>query len=98
MIIELTDGYYIEIDEYNHTLKRKYVGKDKDGVDKIQEKVYGFYNKLSGAVEGFIKHNQLAKSPYKVASLREYVKNIEELNKIAICDITSVLKGVQSKA
>lgn len=98
MIIELTDGYYIEIDEYNHTLKRKYVGKDKDGVDKIQEKVYGFYNKLSGAVEGFIKHNQLAKSPYKVASLREYVKNIEELNKTAICDITSVLEGVQSKA
>lgn len=93
MIIELTDGYYIEIDEYNHTLKRKYVGKDKDGVDKIQEKVYGFYNKLSGAVEGFIKHNQLAKSPYKVASLREYVKNIEELNKIAVLDIIACFKG-----
>jgi hypothetical protein len=93
MIIELTDGYYIEIDEYNHTLKRKYVGKDKDGVDKIQEKVYGFYNNLGGAVEGFIKHNQLAKSPYKVTSLREYVKNIEEINKIAVSDIIACLKG-----
>ena len=31
MQINLTDEYYIEIDEFNHTLKRKYAGKTKDG-------------------------------------------------------------------
>lgn len=29
--IELIDGYFIEVDELNHTLKQRYQGETKDG-------------------------------------------------------------------
>lgn len=28
-IVELINDYFIEIDTYNHTLKKRYIGKDK---------------------------------------------------------------------
>ena len=31
--IELREGYFIEVDEMNATLKQRYIGKDKNGND-----------------------------------------------------------------
>ena len=32
--ILLIDDYFVEVDAYNHTLKKKYMGKDKKTGDK----------------------------------------------------------------
>ena len=35
--IELINGYFIEVDELNHTLKQRYQGETKDGEKKPAE-------------------------------------------------------------
>lgn len=34
--IELVDGYFIEVDELNHTLKQRYQGETKDGEKSLR--------------------------------------------------------------
>lgn len=92
MQINLNNEYYIEIDEFNHTLKKRYTGKTKDGVEKETEKVIGYYGNLKSAVEGFIKRNQLDSMAYTSLNMREYVKMVEEVNKEAVRAIMSVLE------
>lgn len=41
--IELINDYYIEVDELNHTLKQRYMGKNKDGVEKECERIIGYF-------------------------------------------------------
>lgn len=91
MQINLSKSYYIEIDEFNHTLKQRYTGKTKDGEDKESVKVIGYYGSLKNAVEGFIKHNQIDSMSYASLNMREYVKMAEEVNKKAVNDIMSLL-------
>lgn len=37
--IELINGYFIEVDELNHTLKQRYQGETKDGEKKPAERI-----------------------------------------------------------
>lgn len=94
MEINLANGYYIEIDEFNHTLKRKYAGKTKDGEEKECVKVIGYYGSLKNAVEGFIKHNQIDSMAYTSLNMREYVKIVDQINKDAVRAITSVWEQI----
>ena len=41
--IELLDDYFIDVDELNHTLKKRYVGEDKKGNKKDAEKIIGYF-------------------------------------------------------
>lgn len=91
MQITLTNGYYIEIDELNHTLKQEYVGKDKDGNSKVAVRVVGYYGKLEHAIKRFLQCNQIGIIGQKSVSMKEYVKMVEDINKKAVNDIMSVL-------
>jgi uncharacterized phage protein (TIGR01671 family) len=31
LVVELQDGYFVEIDSLNHTLRQRYAGQDKNG-------------------------------------------------------------------
>lgn len=94
MQISLANGYYIDVDEFNYTLKRKYAGKSKDGEEKECVKVIGYYGSLKNAVEGFIKHNQIDAMAYTSLNMREYVKIVDQINKDAVRAITSVLEQI----
>ncbi|MFR5554870.1 MAG: hypothetical protein ACLTK4_15940 [Roseburia intestinalis] len=34
LTVELQNGYFVEIDPLNHTLRQRYAGQDKDGNEK----------------------------------------------------------------
>ena len=34
LAVEMQDGYFVEIDSLNHTLRQRYAGQDKDGNEK----------------------------------------------------------------
>lgn len=55
MKIILTDGYFIESDNYNLILKRKrtYTGKDKKEKTKIED--VGYYGNLKHTISAFLK-------------------------------------------
>lgn len=91
MRVNLTNGYYIEIDTMNYTLMQKYIGKDKSGNPKEAVRVLGYFTTLKGAVDKYLKAHQLDEMADTSMEMEEYVKKVEEINKTAVQAIDSVL-------
>ena len=81
--IELKNGYYIEIDAMNYTLKQRYTGTAKSGDKKEYERVCGYFGKIRTAIEKYIFLVQLDVTDGERLSMQEYVKTIEQVDKIA---------------
>jgi hypothetical protein len=79
--IELRDGYFIEVDEMNATLKQKYIGKDKNGNEKEAEKISGYYSKPTDAMERFVVLNRTDKMDGMELSISEYVNELKKADK-----------------
>ena len=76
--IELLDDYFIEIDEYNHTLKKRYIGEEKKTGKKVQkEKIIGYYRDVIGCVERCLRLICLEETNGAVISMREYAEASE---------------------
>lgn len=82
--IELRDGYFIEVDDMNATLKKRYIGKSKDGVEKEGVKTIGYYPKPIDAIERFICLNRLDKMDGMELSISEYVNELKKADKEVI--------------
>ena len=54
--IELTAGYFVEQDELNCTLKKRYMGTDKKtGEKKPAEKTIGYYKTVQDCLERIVR-------------------------------------------
>lgn len=93
MKIELINGYYIEVDALNYTLRQRYEGKTKDGQPKESERVIGYYGKFEEAVRSFLKRNQLDCMADMSMDLDTYVKSIAECNLNAVQTIQKAWEG-----
>ena len=91
MGIELSNGYYIEIDPMNFTLKKRYKGTNKSGEEIDAEKVCGYFSDVDGAIEKFVKLNQIDYLPRTSISLDEYIEIMHKANEEAVRGIKSVL-------
>lgn len=89
VIVELIEGYFVEIDSLNHTLKKRYIGKNKNtGEDKQSEKIIGYYKNLPDCIERLVRlipidendNTAITLSEYAEASERAF-KRVEELSK-----------------
>ena len=93
--IELQDGYFIEVDPLNCTLRQKYSGKTKDGEEKESVRTPGYYGSIRQAVDRYIILSQLDFMDGMSIDLKEYVDLIERLNKSAVQRIESAIGGVR---
>ena len=75
--IELLDDYFIDVDELNHTLKKRYVGEDKKGNKKDAEKTIGYFPDTKACVERIVRLIPLDENDGAVISLREYAEMAE---------------------
>lgn len=80
MIIKLKYDYFIEVDEYNFTLKSKRIGKK---TNKETFKTHGYYPRLESALKGYIKHATLDINDGYVLELQELLEKIK-----TVCDET----------
>ena len=76
--IELLDDYFIDVDELNHTLKKRYVGEDKKGNKKDAEKIIGYFADTKACVERIVRLIPLDENDGAVISLREYAEMAEK--------------------
>lgn len=97
MQIQLINGYYIERDKRNYTLKQKYWGKTKDGGTKEAVKICGHHQNLESAIEDFLTINQVSEMSKLSLDLIEYARMIEESNRNAVRAIQSVIEGSMKK-
>ena len=82
--IELKNGYFIEVDDLNSTLKQRYIGKTKNGEDKECEKIIGYFNKPIDALERFVRLNRLDAMEGMKLSLDEYVEALKKADREVI--------------
>ena len=88
--IKLQDGYFIEIDPLNYTLRQRYSRKTKDGESKESVRTHGYYGSIRQA-DRYITLSQLDFMDGMSIDLKEYVDLIERLNTSAVQRIESAI-------
>lgn len=78
LTIEIINDYFIEVDELNHTLKKRYMGKTKDGIEKQTEKTIGHYKNVQDCLERIVRLIPLDENDGAVISMREYAEQAEK--------------------
>ena len=86
-MIKLTNGYFLDIDDMNVTLKQKKVRKDEEGNKKEYEVTHGYFSTIEGAVRRCIKLNQIDLLPEEAMQMEEYIKSINRINENAVSDV-----------
>lgn len=93
MQISLINGYYIEVNNRNFTLRQKYLGTSKDGAKKEYSKIISHCGSLEQALETFLRMNQISQDSKLAFDLMEYVNFVVQSNKEAVQALKSVLEG-----
>lgn len=76
--IELIDGYFIEVDELNYTLKQGYQGTTREGEAKPAERIIGYFPSVRACVERIVRLIPLDENDGKVISMRGYADAVEK--------------------
>ena len=77
--IELINDYFVEADELNHTLKKRYMATDKKtGEKKPAEKIIGYYKSVQDCLERIVRLIPLDENEGAVISMREYAEASEK--------------------
>ena len=84
MQINLINGFYIETDKRNFTLKQKYIGTRKDGTKKDAVKIISHCGNLEQALDLFLRINQVPKEAKIAVDLMSYASLVEQSNKEAV--------------
>ena len=84
MQINIINGFYIETDNRNFTLKQKYIGTRKDGTKKEAVKIISHCGSLEQALDLFLRINQVPKEAKMAVDLMSYASLVEQSNKDAV--------------
>ena len=91
--INLTNGYFIEQEPLNYTLKQSFQGEKKDGTPKESVRTIGYFGDLEGAIKRYLKLNQLDENDGVSVDMRNYVECIEKANNKACAEILKLVRG-----
>ena len=95
IVIILINGYFVEEDAMNYTLKQNYIFKNKEGVERNAIKVHGYFSKLEHAVERTIKLLQLDEMHDLTLQFHDYVEMIKQSNQESVQALKEQLKAVE---
>ena len=98
MRIELTNGYYIEVDSMNYTLMQNYMGKDKEGNPKESVRTLGYFTTLKGALDKYLRLNQIDVLADMGMGMIDFVKKVEESNEMAVQAIKNALEDAYGQS
>ena len=85
--VTLKNGYFVEIDPLNYTLKRKYIGKTKVGKEKEAVKIIGYYGTMGKAIEEYIRNACRDVTDGEIMELKEYAATVDQAARIAVLGI-----------
>ena len=90
--ITLKNGYYIEIDPLNYTLRQKYTGETKSGQKKDAFRTLGHFGNMESTIRKYIELSQMDVLDGERLTLEEYVESIQKINAIALQGIQEELR------
>lgn len=88
--VNLKNGYYIEIDSLNCTLKQRFQGKTKSGKAKASSRTCGYFPDVRGAIEKYIKLCRLDVLDGEYLEMQEYIRQIERIDQLALQGIDKI--------
>lgn len=89
--VNLIDGYFLEIDQLNFTLKQRYIGKTKEGAHKEAVRTIGYYGDMEHCIETLFKLEQANITKGQELSIRGYASMVEQSNKRVLNELKEVL-------
>lgn len=92
MKILLGNGYFVEIDSMNHTLKQGYIGTDKQGKEKEYEKTHGYFSSLESAIERYLFLNQIDSMADLSVDMKHYLELVRVANENAVQAFKEVME------
>lgn len=95
--VGIGNGYFVEIETRNFTLKQKYIGKRKDGTKKESVKIISHCGSLEQALDMYLRINQIPTEAKYFVDLMSYADFIEQSNKEAVRALKSVLDSKESE-
>lgn len=90
--ITLKNGYYIEIDPLNYTLRQKYTGETRSGEKRDAFRTLGHFGNMEIAIRKYIELTRLDVLDGERLTLEEYVDSIQKINAIALQGIQEELR------
>lgn len=90
--ITLKNGYYIEVDPLNYTLRQKYTGETRSGEKRDAFRTLGHFGNMESAIRKYIELSQMDVLDGEMLTLEEYVDSIQKINAIALQGIQEELR------
>lgn len=78
LIVELQDGYFVEIDALNHALRQKYTGQDKGGNKKEAVRTIGYFGDMKQCVKALLERYPRELSEKAQISFSEYLELLDK--------------------
>ncbi|MBP3543475.1 MAG: hypothetical protein J6J86_04550 [Lachnospiraceae bacterium] len=83
IVIDIVNGYFVEADELNFTLKHRGTGTDKDGNAKETERVVGYFSNIQACLEKVVRLIPMAENDGEIMTLKRYAEEAEKsFNKV----------------
>ena len=79
-MIKIDDTYFVDVDELIYTLKKKRVGKNKNGEEIETETTLGYYSSLKSALIAAMKDDTMIKLSEEVYTLKESISIANEVS------------------
>jgi|GEM_PF-1443644 hypothetical protein len=78
LAVELQDGYFVEIDSLNYTLRQRYTGQDKDGNEKESVRTIGYFGDMKQCIKALLERYPRELSEKAHISFNEYLKLLDK--------------------
>ena len=77
LAVELQDGYFVEIDSLNHTLRQRYAGQDKDGNEESVRTI-GYFGDMKQCIKALLDRYPSELSEKAQISFSEYLELLDK--------------------
>ena len=79
-MIKIDDTYFIDVDELIYTLKKKRIGKNKNGEEIETSTTLGYYSSLKSALTAAMKYDTMIKLSEGEYTLNEAISIVNEVS------------------
>lgn len=79
-MIKIDDTYFVDVDELIYTLKKKRIGKNKNGEEIETSTTLGYYSSLKSALTAAMKYDTMIKLSEEVYTLIEAINIANEVS------------------
>lgn len=92
-VVNFENGYFVETDSFNHTLKQRYIGTGKEKQPKEMVRTIGYYENMARCAKEYLKCICGDATADFNGTIKEYAEIIDKTAEKAAKSLERVLEG-----